>query len=82
MWSVGVISYIILGALPEDHSSTWHLLVFIYVILGGYAPFQNDNPRKPINRLICSAEFEFHQEEWAEVGEQARVPLSFSTMSL
>eukprot|EP01125_Pyxidicula_operculata_P012451 TRINITY_DN4086_c0_g1_i2.p1 TRINITY_DN4086_c0_g1~~TRINITY_DN4086_c0_g1_i2.p1 ORF type:complete len:487 (+),score=137.71 TRINITY_DN4086_c0_g1_i2:734-2194(+) len=50
MWSVGVISY---------------------CILGGYPPFSKTSST-PIEMQIASAMYEFHDEEWAEVGPTAR----------
>lgn len=73
--SIGTIDF----APPEivddkeyDHKvDMWSVGVLSYIILGGYAPFQDSNQEK-LKRLIRNCEFEFHSPEWDEVSEVAK----------
>jgi len=75
------------SALSNTHTHSLSLLFKTKTIsltpsLGGYTPFNNDNPRNPLNRQILNADFEFHDEEWSEVGPQARVGKLFFSLLL
>jgi len=49
----------------------WSFGVILYVLLGGYSPFEDANPRA-LCRKIRNAEFEFHEEFWGPVSQDAK----------
>lgn len=49
----------------------WSIGVITYILLGGYPPFHDDNQKALFNK-IKNAEYEFHEEYWSEVSEEAK----------
>jgi serine/threonine protein kinase len=49
----------------------WSIGVITYILLGGYPPFHDDN-QKALFKKIKNAEYEFHEEYWSEVSEEAK----------
>ena len=49
----------------------WSIGVIIYIILGGYPPFA-DNNQKKLFQLIVKGKFEFHRDYWDHVSEDAK----------
>jgi len=70
--SCGTVDYSapeIINDVEYDHSiDMWSFGVLTYIVLGGYAPFQDTNQSK-LKNLIKIGEFEFHSPEWDEVSE-------------
>jgi serine/threonine protein kinase len=55
------------GSGYDERCDLWSAAVVMYVILGGYAPFDGDDHELP--GIICQGHFEFHEDYWAEVSE-------------
>ena len=49
----------------------WSVGVILYILLGGYPPFIDDNQRK-LFRKIRKGQYEFHEEYWGPVSEDAK----------
>ena len=49
----------------------WSIGVITYILLGGYPPFHDDN-QKALFRKIKKGEFEFHEEYWGGVSDEAK----------
>lgn len=49
----------------------WSVGVIIYILLGGYPPFHDENQRN-LFKLIKRCEYEFHPEYWSTVSEDAK----------
>ena len=49
----------------------WSLGVIVYILLGGYPPFIEQNQRA-LFRLIRKGQYEFHEEYWSQVSEDAK----------
>jgi calcium/calmodulin-dependent protein kinase I len=53
----------------------WSVGVILYILLGGYPPFIDDNQRR-LFRKIRKGQYEFHPEYWATISEDAKVLIS------
>jgi len=49
----------------------WSLGVIVYILLGGYPPFVEQNQRE-LFRKIRKGQFEFHEEYWGCVSTEAK----------
>jgi calcium/calmodulin-dependent protein kinase I len=49
----------------------WSLGVIVYILLGGYPPFIEQNQRE-LFRRIRRAQYEFHPEYWGQVSPEAK----------
>lgn len=68
----GYVAPEILTGKPYDESADmWSVGVILYILLGGYPPFIDDNQRK-LFRKIRRCEYEFHEEYWGHVSEAAK----------
>jgi serine/threonine protein kinase len=50
----------------------WIAGVITYILLGGYPPFYDDDPRK-LYRKIRTAGYRFHSPKWDHVSAEAKV---------
>ncbi|CAB9522433.1 MAP kinase-activated protein kinase 2 (Fragment) [Seminavis robusta] len=44
----------------------WSVGVVLYIILGGYAPFESEDEHELLD-MICTADYEFHEDYWHDV---------------
>jgi len=49
----------------------WSFGVILYILLGGYPPFHDDNQRV-LFRKICKADYTFHPDYWSGVSDDAK----------
>eukprot|EP00804_Cyclotella_cryptica_P028231 CCRYP_014593-RH/>CCRYP_014593-RH protein AED:0.45 eAED:0.45 QI:0/-1/0/1/-1/0/1/0/113 len=49
----------------------WSLGVIVYILLGGYPPFIEQNQRE-LFRKIRKGQYEFHEEYWGSVSKDAK----------
>jgi calcium/calmodulin-dependent protein kinase (CaM kinase) II/calcium/calmodulin-dependent protein kinase I len=49
----------------------WSLGVIVYILLGGYPPFIEQNQRE-LFRKIRKGQYEFHDEYWGQVSKEAK----------
>jgi calcium/calmodulin-dependent protein kinase I len=49
----------------------WSLGVIVFILLGGYPPFIENNQRE-LFRKIRKAQYEFHEEYWGQVSQEAK----------
>lgn len=49
----------------------WSVGVVLYILLGGYAPFESEDSHELLD-LICSADYEFHEEYWDDIEEKPK----------
>jgi calcium/calmodulin-dependent protein kinase I len=59
------------GQLYDWQADCWSLGVIVYILLGGYPPFIEQNQRE-LFRKIRKGQFEFHEEYWNQVSEDAK----------
>lgn len=68
----GYVAPEILTGTPYDESADmWSVGVILYILLGGYPPFIDDNQRK-LFRRIRKGQYEFHEEYWGPVSDDAK----------
>uniref|UniRef100_A0A7S3L7C7 non-specific serine/threonine protein kinase n=1 Tax=Amphora coffeiformis TaxID=265554 RepID=A0A7S3L7C7_9STRA len=68
----GYVAPEILEGVPYDtQSDMWSLGVIVYILLGGYPPFIEQNQRE-LFRKIRKGQFEFHEEYWGQVSQDAK----------
>jgi calcium/calmodulin-dependent protein kinase (CaM kinase) II/calcium/calmodulin-dependent protein kinase I len=53
----------------------WSLGVIVYMLLGGYPPFIEQNQRE-LFRKIRKGQYEFHDEYWGQVSAEAKTMIS------
>jgi serine/threonine protein kinase len=62
----------ILKNIPHDtKADMWSVGVIIYVLLVGYPPFMEDKQQDLFRKIRCG-EYEFFEEDWIEVSEEAK----------
>jgi len=54
----------------DERCDIWSIGVVIYVLLGGYAPFEGSSMELP--GIICEGYFEFHSVYWSEISRNAK----------
>ena len=62
---------ILLGHSYDFSSDMWSLGVIMYIILGGYPPFYEDNQAE-LFRKIKAGNYKFHPEFWDNVSTDAK----------
>jgi calcium/calmodulin-dependent protein kinase I len=68
----GYVAPEILEGKPYDtQSDMWSLGVIVYILLGGYPPFIEQNQRE-LFRKIRKGQYEFHEEYWGQVSDDAK----------
>eukprot|EP00587_Corethron_hystrix_P009519 CAMPEP_0113318496 /NCGR_PEP_ID=MMETSP0010_2-20120614/13042_1 /TAXON_ID=216773 ORGANISM="Corethron hystrix, Strain 308" /NCGR_SAMPLE_ID=MMETSP0010_2 /ASSEMBLY_ACC=CAM_ASM_000155 /LENGTH=355 /DNA_ID=CAMNT_0000175811 /DNA_START=27 /DNA_END=1094 /DNA_ORIENTATION=- /assembly_acc=CAM_ASM_000155 len=68
----GYVSPEILKGLPYDEKADmWSAGVILYILLGGYPPFMEEN-QKLLFKKIKAGKYEFHAEYWSTVSEDAK----------
>jgi len=59
------------GVAYDTKSDMWSLGVIVYILLGGYPPFIEQNQRE-LFRKIRKGQYEFHEEYWGAVSPDAK----------
>lgn len=68
----GYVAPEILEGVPYDQKADmWSLGVIVYILLGGYPPFIEQNQRD-LFRKIRKGQYEFHEEYWGQVSSDAK----------
>jgi len=58
-----------------DHrADMWSVGVVVYILLGGYAPFEG--PVQELARAICNADYCFHDKYWSDISDAAKGMIS------
>lgn len=58
-----------------DHrADMWSVGVVVYILLGGYAPFEG--PVQELAKAICRADYCFHDKYWSEISDAAKGMIS------
>ncbi|CAB9518958.1 MAP kinase-activated protein kinase 2 (Fragment) [Seminavis robusta] len=63
------------GQQYDTQADMWSLGVIVYILLGGYPPFIEQNQRD-LFRKIRKGDYEFHDEYWGQVSEDAKTMIS------
>mmetsp|Transcript_7744 Transcript_7744/g.11286 ORF Transcript_7744/g.11286 Transcript_7744/m.11286 type:complete len:475 (+) Transcript_7744:86-1510(+) len=72
----GYVAPEILEGVPYGaKADQWSLGVIVYILLGGYPPFVESNQRE-LFRKIRKGQFEFHDEYWSNVSNEAKQLIS------
>lgn len=72
----GYVAPEILEGTPYDtKADMWSLGVIVYILLGGYPPFIEQNQRD-LFRKIRKGQYEFHEEYWGQVSSDAKSLIS------
>ena len=58
----------------DQRSDMWSVGVVVYILLGGYAPFEG--PVQELARAICRADYCFHDKYWSEISDAAKDMIS------
>ena len=59
------------GKAYDTQADMWSLGVIVYILLGGYPPFIEQNQRE-LFRKIRKGQYEFHEEYWGQVSDDAK----------
>lgn len=58
-----------------DHrADMWSVGVVVYILLGGYAPFEG--PVQQLAKDICGGYYEFHDKYWSDISDSAKDMIS------
>jgi calcium/calmodulin-dependent protein kinase I len=63
------------GKAYDSQADMWSLGVIVYILLGGYPPFIEQNQRE-LFRKIRKGQYEFHEEYWGQVSDEAKNMIS------
>jgi len=66
---------ILMGVPYGIKADMWSIGVILYILLGGYPPFIENNQRD-LFRKIKAGEYEFHKDYWDNVSKEAKVLIS------
>ena len=58
----------------DQRADMWSVGVVVYILLGGYAPFEG--PVQELAQAICKADYCFHDRYWSEISEAAKSMIS------
>lgn len=58
----------------DCRADMWSVGVVVYILLGGYAPFEG--PVQELARAICNADYCFHDKYWSEISDAAKGMIS------
>merc|ERR1712226_491950 len=58
----------------DQRSDMWSVGVVVYILLGGYAPFEG--PVQELARAICRADYCFHDKYWSDISEAVKDMIS------
>ena len=58
----------------DTRADMWSVGVVVYILLGGYAPFEG--PVDLLAQAIISGEYEFHEKYWDEISKDAKDMIS------
>jgi calcium-dependent protein kinase len=61
----------VLKQVYDEKCDIWSCGVILYIMLCGYPPFNGDN-EKEIMKSVMKGVFDFPEEEWSKVSEEAR----------
>lgn len=59
------------GTLYDERADMWSVGVILYILLGGYPPFI-ESTQRDLFRKIRKGEYEFHEEYWGTVSQEAK----------
>lgn len=62
----------LLFVLDVQSVDMWSIGVIIYILLGGYPPFHDENQTR-LFRKIKAGNFKFHSEYWGPISSDAKV---------
>lgn len=68
----GYVAPELLEKIPYDwQCDMWSLGVMVFILLGGYAPFEEPDQRTLFMKII-KADYEFHEEYWSSISDDAK----------
>ena len=58
----------------DQCADMWSVGVVVYILLGGYAPFEG--PVHELAQVICKGDYEFHDKYWSDISNEAKQMIS------